>query len=87
MKELLSTIAALELKRLEYKLSQAKWAKLLGMKPQNYSSFLAGRRDLPKTAMETAYEFGVHPDYLFQRRPYKGASDIAKALKSQECAA
>lgn len=83
MKEMLSTIAAIELKRMEYSLSKGKWAKLLGMHPTNYSEFINGKRALPKEAMAVAYEFGVDPAHLFQRRPYKGARDIEAALSAQ----
>ena len=50
------------------------------MGASHYSEFVNGKRELPKSAMAIAYEYGVPADALFQARPDKGASDIDRRL-------
>ena len=79
-----SVIAAVEFRREQYGLNCNQWSAVLQMEPSHYSEFVNGKRDLPKSAMATAYAYGVPADALFQERPTRGAGDIDRRLAELE---
>lgn len=77
-------IEAMEFRRDQYGLSCRQWSAVLGMQQSHYSEFVNGLRELPKSAMAVAYEYGVPAAALFQKRPTKGAADIDRRLAQLE---
>lgn len=79
-----SIVGAVEFRRKAYCLDCRQWSAVLGMGASHYSEFVNGKRELPKSAMAIAYEYGVPADALFQARPDKGAGDIDMRLAELE---
>lgn len=71
---------AVEFRREAYGLTQRDWAIVLGMQQSHYSEFVTGKRELPKSAMAAAFEYGVPACVLFQCQPNKGIEHIHAAL-------
>ena len=76
-----SIIDAVEFRRDQYMLTQAQWAKVIGISQSHYSEFVHGKRNLTLKQAAKCFEFGVPAECLFQCRNSKHIEHIKRILK------